>query len=377
MFSVLQDSLKKALREVGRAIDNKASFAALAGVMIETLDGIVRLTGTNWDTTTHYTFTAKIQEPMKALVNFADFKKLVDNMPAERMDVSLSGDKLVLSCGKVSASVNTMDTDDYPDMYTVTTTGDSIIIDSETLLTVLTEVLPYIANDDIRPVLNSACMQMINGVLFVDAADGYRLNRAETRKALGDSEFIAMPILAGLKNVIAGLKAEKTVQDVVITRVIIAGIESVEFETKRGKFIMRHTPGRFPDVASIIPVLLNQPIEGKVLPAELLKATKTVAVLADKVNGTSTLKFDGDNLSLSATSKENGESTVSYSLECAFKQAGQDEINLNYTYLQDLSKTKAESITIYANGPTRPVPFAYTIGETYFTVVIMPISKGR
>ena len=116
-IEITQEKLAKALNNVSRVTSNKVSLPILNNVLIRVDDKKISLTSTNLDMAIiNYVpaINAKngvITAPAKLLAEF------VSNLPKnEKIKLVAKGDKITVTSGKYSSTINGVAADDFPEL---------------------------------------------------------------------------------------------------------------------------------------------------------------------------------------------------------------------------------------------------------------------
>ena len=216
-----QESLKKALAQINRAVATKSQLPILSNVSLETHEGRLCLKATDLEIGITALVGARVEVEGGITVPAKLFSALIDKLPPEKITLTVNhtqtsrnlGDMvfnnvenlvLKIECGRFSANFKGIRVDDYPPIPTVKEGALPLLtIPPDMLRQGLEQVAFAAATDESRPVLTGVLLRPELGsedegegdLVTLAAADGFRLavrklelpvgsiNRAELRKA--------------------------------------------------------------------------------------------------------------------------------------------------------------------------------------------------
>lgn len=174
-----------------------------------------------------------------------------------------------------------------------TTKPFGIPIDTRELLDALNFVLPCVASETGRPVLNCVLFESDDNAIKLVTADGFRLGVTQI-KAEGIPADKVMVQLADIHRLLAFLKAvkpegkgkSKVYPDVYLSH----DYKAIKFATQDSTIEFARQPGTFPDYTRLLPKT-DEGTKIEFIASDMLEAVKSVAVSAKDGSGIIRLHF--------------------------------------------------------------------------------------
>ncbi|HEC66653.1 MAG TPA: DNA polymerase III subunit beta [bacterium] len=360
----LQESLKKSLNIVAKAIPKKTVLPALSNVLVSIQSDKIKLTASDRELTISCSLDVIPEENMLLVeekVEFlvpAQFIKLIDSLPSCSVTLETKDTKLIVKSPKTNSSFNTQPGEDFPVSSPVN--GKSFYITS-TLLKESLNLVVFAASSDLsRPVLHGVLMKSENGTMKMAGADGYQL--AVKTLQIGIDESISTIIS---KNSLDEVKRALPNEEVVVK--ITVSDNDISFKIGDNiNITVKRWGGEYPSYESLIPK--SHSTKTKVDSNGLLKAIRTVMAMSKDKN-VITMNVKQDKITFSVWT-EIGESTS----EVDAKTEGEDiTIVCNGDYLDSfLSIIQSEDLETEITFDGSKKPILFTIGEDY-KYVVMPM----
>lgn len=368
-FTVLTENLAKSLAIVNKAVPLKHSFPILTNVLVETKDGRLRLSGTNFDTSIRTYVAASVEEEGSITIPAKEFAEFLSHLSGESINLSLKKDIVNITSGKTKTKFNGITSEDYPDLPVLNEEVPFIEIAAKEFSSAVSHVGFSVASDESRPVFGGIYLAYKEGILFFVASDGYRL-----------SEKI-MPLEAEIPDFSVIIPA-KTVLEV--SRVLGSSEHPIRIYLDASKNLCmfqsgdvfvatRIIDGAYPDYKRIIPK--ESVVTAKFDAAALNEAVKLTNVFTKNSSNSLTLQVSPDGfLRVFSTGEEMGENSTEVPAEVAGEAI---EVLFNSKYLLDfLSNNKYERLQLSiqsANSPCLLKP----IGIEDFIHVMAPLNANN
>src|SRR2546423_8661353 len=355
-----KDELVAALGVVSRAVSTRTSVQILSGILLEAMDGELRLAATDMELSMRASVAAQIEAdgaivlPGKTLVDIARL------LPADEVVIEHKPSESVvhITSGSASYTLHTHNPEDFPRLPDVTAV-QTFAIDREALLETIQRVARAASRDESRPVLTGVLVQFAGGKLTMAATDSYRLAVKETTftGTVPDLEAIvpgrALQELARVAN--SGDEVEVGVQE-----------NQVLFSTDGVWLTTRRIDGQFPNYRQLLPESFEHELT---LPrVELLEVIRRASVMIQRATPLQ-LRFAEGELTVIARTHEVGESQESMPVAYTGDVL---EIGFNADVLRDgLELLDSDDVRVKLISPLRP---AVIQGEgDDFTYLVMPI----
>ena len=356
-FTVSKSTFINKLTPAMGTVSNKGTITAIEGVLLETVDGQIRISTYDMTKGVRSTFDAiEIEREGKFIINAQRLYQTVRVMPEDEITIDVN-DKLncTISSGKASFSMFAMKGEDFPNLPELS--GDrGFEISSEKIRLMIGKVAHSIAEVDNRPMLCGAFFKITSDNLEVVSCDSYTLSRCSVKCSItslfaaNDVDFsfiIPGHALSELSKNLADGEEENVHFYISRKHAIIKKGDSI--------FFTRTIDSEYIDYNRIIPkdndILITIDRE------RFLDGLERANIVADeKIKGStrSYVKLTTDDQFISITSASvNGK--VSDEMECVHE--GRDiEIGFNCRYLINSVKVaEGENIKITLKSPTQAI----------------------
>ena len=379
--SCLQENLAKGLSIVGRAVATRSTLPVLSNILLATDQGRLKLSATNLEIGITCWIGAKVEEDGATTVPARTFVDLVGALPAERVDMELvvRTQTLNLKCGRFENNVRGIDATDFP-LIPGADDAKAIRVDSETLRTMINQVVFAAATDESRPILTGVLAKFENdssgaGRVLFAASDGFRLSvrTAPLIEPVTAPTSVIIPARA-----LAELSRISGDQAGPVTITITPSKSQVLFHLDHIDLVSQLIDGNFPDYTQIIPK--KKETRTVVGAAELLKACKAANVFARESANIVKLTIEPGSeiapghITMQATSAETGDNAGEMD---ATVEGAPIQIAFNVKYLIDLlSAANAAQVALETSTPSSPGKFT-PVGDDTFLCVVMPMHIGN
>lgn len=268
----------------------------LSGVKLDLRGDQLTVTGSDLELTVRVTAEVGGIADGSCVVLASLVSDIVKSLSDGKVEVSLEGDELAITCERASFSVRTMELEQYPRL--LEPTGEALSLPAAQVAQALKRVVKAASTDESRPILTGVRMEPVEeGGLRMVATDSYRL-------ALSD--------LAGTGSVLSGHKVlvpSKALAELIRVLdesgdvTIRLGERDVTFETGSVKLTTRLIEGEFPNYRQLIPSSYPNVLE--VDKAALIDAVRRMRILTTETKNIR-LRLSSDGIELSAVNQEWG-----------------------------------------------------------------------
>ena len=362
---VLQNNLQDMLDAVGCAIPGKSTLEILTHVVLQAGDGFLEAVGTDLAKGARVRRPAKVEAEGAVAVPYKTLRDLVRRLPKEVIDLELDESTLSLAvrCANHKATVKGLDASDAPPVPSKLD-GQKVTVDSATFLDTVRQVAVAASKDEVRPVLTGVHLLCGMDGLLMEAADGYRLARAERSESAARTCEVLVPVdsMRAVRSLING-KGD-TVE-------IEFDEEKVLFRLFDAVLVAQLIAGDYPDVTSVIPDQWNT--TALVDTEQFRDALRATMVFGRDSDYVTTLRLSEGELVLSATSAERGECSVPVPTKDQEGDPMTVLVSSRYLVEAVLTLNTPEAV-IRLVSPNRPLMVA-PVGEERLTHIIMPIHK--
>jgi DNA polymerase-3 subunit beta len=380
---ILSENLTTAITEASHAIAKRPHFPQAECVLLETVDGRLRVTGTDLETAISVYSGAQVIEEGKALIKAGMLARMLPSFDGSAVDIELDGKHgLALSSGGRTFKLAGMDPADYPP---IPETPDHVAdIGPLALRGALERVLGCAATDTNRPTLCAVNFAVRDGELVLAGADGFRLGVHEVDTDWGQAgvaarsdQFPEMNVPAKtcqeLMRLLPKLTRGKSWEDAETVQLYVKRTDDgtptqLRFCLKRQEVTTMLVQGTFPNYAQLIPKehTVSVTVDTKDLRRELAAAS----VLASQSSGI--VRFligPGDTLIIAARAEEEGE----FEAKLPAKVEGEGKIAFSYRWVDGFLKTVGtDAVEIRMTTPSAPGLFL-PVGKGDYSQTIMPM----
>jgi len=356
--------LLAAILTASRAAVAKSPIPLLEGLLLETEDENVKITGYDLKTGIVTNVPAEIEESGGIVLNARLFGEIIRKMPGQ--DVTISVDSGYVA--KISSEVSDFEilgspTSDYPELPTVDE-QDTVEITESILKKMISQTNFAVSDNESRPIHTGALFETEKGELTIVAVDGYRL--ALRREVLEKSD------VADFSFVVPGTalsEVERILSDGDGQATITLGSKHIIFKVGETVLISRRLEGEFLNYKNSVPVQAKYRLV--VEKDELIAAVERVSlIISDKLKSPVRCIFDDGIVKLnsaSALGKAND--------ECAIKGDGEGlEIGFNDRFLVEaLKAAPADDVTLELNSGVTPCVISPSNDTKNFIYMILPV----
>lgn len=364
-FSINQQSLNEVLNIVNKAVSQRSTVPALAGILFDASENEVSFRATDLELSIQATSPALIEEDGKALLPAKLLVDIVAALPDEAVNFEVTDEKADISCANSNFSIRTLNATDYPEFPRVET-SEKVTLPFSDFSKMTKRVARMTARDDSRPILQGVNVNVSGKNLELVATDAYRIAVAKAEiETENTSEFSAVIPGAFLMDV-AGLKGD------IQSATISLSENQVVVECNDITFINRRIAGNFPNYQQLLPE--ESTLSAKVNVKNLTEAVRRISVLSS-VSQSLTMTFDQTTgtLALSGNAADIGSCEESVS---ATYQGSADKVSISFncSYVLDgLSCFDAEEITLDIVSDAKPGIFK-DYGSTIY--ILLPVRLG-
>ncbi len=340
------------------------TLPVLAAILIIAADEGIKLRATNLETAVDLKVKGECKSTGVVAVPANILQQIASSLGGEG-DITLehTGSSLTLKNGSSKSVLKTIPYDDFPSIPFPESSKNRLLLSGAMLKSLFTTLVSCASNSTVRPELASIYLSIEGGMLTAVATDSFRL--AEKKIPLA-SRGAQGKILIPAKN------AAEIAQALPDEEIIVSFDEhQCAFIGSHGMFVTRLTNATYPDYRQIIPK--ESVVEAVVLKKDFESALKRTTIFADSFQKVKiTFEPKTHKLSFFAHNADLGESSESIPAQMSGTNL---DLSFNHRYLSAaLSLTHAESISITAAGPGRPV-LIKGVGDSSFLYLVSPMNN--
>ena len=370
-FSCEKALLQSAITIASRTVAVKSAVPALEGLLVETREDQVRITGYDLKTGIRTLIPADVQEPGALVFSARLFGEIIRRMPDDVVRISTEKYTVTLRCGMSEFNIQAIDAGEYPDLPSVDY-QNSISIQQSRLRDMIERTSFAISQNEARPIHTGALFEVetdgeSKSQLTMVAVDGYRLAlRREKleRKSGADLFQFVVPGTALREVQRLGSDTEELME-------VIQGERHIMFKTPDVTLVTRRLEGDFLNYRQAIPA--SSPISVLADTRRLLGSIERCSLMISEQQKSPLRCTFTDGLVQIRTSTALGNAYD----ECPIQgDGGGLEIGFNHRYLLDaLKAAPTASVRLALNTPVSPcvVTRGEETDEDTFTYMVLPV----
>lgn len=292
-----------ALNHVQHVVSNRATLPILSNVLIEAVDGKLKLTTTDLDVGVSGSVAAEVEKEGSTTLPVKKLVSIVRELPAAEVEVSVDGkNHASIKSGPSFFKVIGLGVDEFPPLPSFDEANE-FKISQATLLDAIKKTAYAVSSDETRYVLNGIYVSFREGKMTFVATDGRRLAMVDN-----DLEFPA----SHETDIIVPSKAINELQRMLGTEgdaVVHLSGNQISFEVGESIIVSKLIEGNYPNYKQVIPgerkerVTINR--------EEFLSTVRRVSLLTSESSNSVKLTFSKGNIDVQANSKDIGEAEES------------------------------------------------------------------
>jgi DNA polymerase-3 subunit beta len=358
-ISVSKFDLLKELTATQGVVERKTTIPILSNFLFEAAGDSITITATDLDLSLRTSCTAKVKKEGSCTIPARKLYDYVKLLPDGDIGVKLLENHWVnIRSGRSNTKMVGMARSNFPSLPTFPTT-QSVKIPAQVLRTMIAKTIFAISNEESRYTLNGALMVLKPESIIMVATDGHRLAHIERsgEKFEGISgelkTLVPKKAMAELSTLLGSTDADF---------VEFAKDESTLFFRIGGRLLTsRQLTGQFPNYEAVLPKDTSKSVV--VRTDDVSAAIQRVAQFADERSGAIRLRLDKNEIKVSSSSTEAGESedsmetvyngetmTIGFNSQYLldfFKAAGSNEVRLEFKDAQSAGQLRPEAVEDY------------------------------
>ena len=348
------------MTNVQKAVAQKSSIAALEGVLLESLEGMLSLCAYNTELAITTSIPATIYSSGSIVLNAHLFTEIVRKLPEDAVELELFDDFSVkIKSGRSRFNLMGINPEEFPSLPEVSE-ASSFVLSSETLKTMIRQTIFAVADVDTKPVHMGTLFDIKNKTITLVSVDGYRL-ALRTEPIKEDLELSFVVPGKTLREVLRLLPSEE--QDLKIS----AGMRHIMFNVGECVVISRLLDGEFLDYGSTIPKDSANIVTVKT--QEMIDSIERVSLLiTDRLKSPVKCMMTKNKINISCVTimgKADDEISSSSNID------SEVEIAFNNKYMLDaLKNTDCDEIELHLNGALSPIKILPKEGNSFLFLVL-------
>lgn len=335
-LSAARDVLLKPLQAVIGVVERRQTMPILSNVLLVAKDGELAVTATDLEVELVAQTEVAVADGGEITVSGRKLLDICRALPeGSDIDISVSGEKLVVRSGRSKFSLATLPAAEFPSVEDIKA-GQTIEVDQETLGRLIEKTHFSMAQQDVRYYLNGMLLETGGKFLRTVATDGHRLAmcEAELDGASLDEQQVIVP-RKGVLELQRLMNGEGSLN-------IELGPNHVRIQLEGIRFTSKLIDGRFPEYDRVIPKESSNELSAD---RESFKAAlqRTAILSNEKYRGIRLIIRDSG-VVMQAHNPEQEEAEE----ELEVQYSGEDiEIGFNVNYLLDaLGAVSGDDVTL-------------------------------
>ena len=174
-FKCQQNTLSSAISMVSKAVSSKTTLPILSGIYFEANGSELKVIGNDLNLSIETSLEAVVLEEGSVVIPARLFSELIRKLPNEEITFTVSDTHVVdILCGDSSFKIVGLPGNEYPELPLIEDTN-SFLIDKELFSNMIKQTSFAISQDESRPILTGALLEIENGRFNMVAIDGFRM----------------------------------------------------------------------------------------------------------------------------------------------------------------------------------------------------------
>ncbi len=338
-----QENLKKGLNITSRVSNGSTTLPVLNNVLLKTEEGGLKVSATNLEMGVNTWVRCKIEDQGSISVPAKTFTDLINNLPPDNIILETQDGHLLIQTNGYKTKIKGLSADEFP-LIPQISEENGINMSADDLKNSIVQVAFASAYSETQPEISGVLFAFEDSKLKLVATDRYRLAEKTVEISGNVSKSMIVPNRAvqELAKILASAGSEQVV--------VYVAQNQVMFKVTETELTSRLIDGQYPDYKQIIPQEFNTEIE--LATDELGSAMRTTGIFTQTGNNVNLEYSAPDNLTISATSGDIGESSVKVPSKVS-GSAG--KIIFNHRYILDcLSAISTKQVTFHIINENSP-----------------------
>jgi DNA polymerase-3 subunit beta len=353
-FQVERDALADGVAWTAKGLPARPSVPVLAGVLLRVTDGVLHLSGFDYQVSSEADVPVHADADGAALVSGRLLAEITKALPHKPVEIAAVDAHLELICGSARFTLPTMPVEDYPTLPALPERAGSV--DAATFATAVSQVALAAGKDETLPMMTGVRVELNGPNLALLATDRYRLAIREIEWRPDDPEVSAHALVPARTLADTAKTLGSLGGDLVIALTAGGtGEGMIGFVAGDRRTTSRLLDGaNYPPVRNLFPA--SHTAQARVSVAALTEVVRRVSLVAERTTPVR-LAFSGDGLVVEAGGTE--EARASEAAEAIFEGEEPMTLAFNPLYLLDgLSALDAPTAVFSFVEPGKPAVLA-------------------
>ena len=174
-LNIDQRELSKAINIVQKGISSKTTLPILSGILLKAKDNTLTLTGTDLEIGIETSVECNILKEGNIIIASRLFGEIIKKLPDLPVDIEVdSKQNIHIRCGLSKFNIQGQTSEEYPRLPQIDQ-EDFFELAKDLLKNMIRQTIFATAQDETRPILTGALLEIVEGKISLVALDGYRL----------------------------------------------------------------------------------------------------------------------------------------------------------------------------------------------------------
>ncbi len=173
-IKVNQRELSKHINMTQKAISSRTTLQILDGILLETLNGKLKLTGTDLEVSIETFLNCEILEEGSVVVNSRIFGDIIKKLPDSTIHIEVKNNNINIKCENSEFNILGNPGEDYPALPLIIE-KESFTITKDIFKNAIRQTVFSTSQDETRQSLTGVLLELSDNMISFVALDGYRL----------------------------------------------------------------------------------------------------------------------------------------------------------------------------------------------------------
>ncbi|MGW8312444.1 MAG: DNA polymerase III subunit beta [Desulfuromonadales bacterium] len=329
-FTIEKEVFLKGLARIQGIVEKRNTIPVLSNVLLEGIDGELRLTATDLEVGMQSTYPANIRRPGKVTVSAKKLYEIIKELPDTEISFNAKDNCWIeVECGKALFNIVGLSADEFPN-FPKPEQAQFLTLNSSLCKEMIEKTFFAVSQDESKYNLNGIFCQVQEdtNLLRLVATDGHRLSMIDKDIEVSESSELSKGVILPRKGI---LELKKLAEEGEGNLQIGFMDNNAVISKDRTVIIMRLVDGEFPDYSRVIPKANEQQATIKV--DTFLHALRRMIILSSEKSRGVKMNFKNDLLVVSSSNPELGDAREELDIEY---QGPDLAVGFNARYLLDI-----------------------------------------
>ncbi len=355
------------INTVQKAVSSKSTLPVLEGILIETTNTGINLTGNDLELGIKYSCNVQVSEEGSVVLNARMFGDIIRRLPDAPVFIQTDENYVTqIKCSNVNFDISGLSASEYPKISEINK-NDFISIENNKLKSLIKQTIFAISTNDKKPIWTGSLFEISNNKITVVSTDGFLM---AIKKENIDAENKDIKVIVPGKTLGELLKIIND-DDKMVN--IYFSEKHILFEFENFTVTSRLKDGEYTNYKNVIEKQKDFEIQLKARTDEIFESLERASLITNSDNTKSALKvhIKDDEININCSSQIG---KISDTVNVESKKGGELLIGLNQRYLHSVFRNcDCEEVNINFISSRNPCIVMPTEGDS-FLYMIMPIN---